>query len=138
MSYNFIFVLCPHYWQYFFSKSLFLGYYRVNYDDLSWQLIIDLLNSNDYDKVHLLNRNQLLEDAFNLAKAGLISYTVTLDLVSYLERETDYVPLYTFFKGLPSLNTYLTNTGEYYELFQVSKVFFENSTLFHIRSRGNR
>ncbi|GJQ73763.1 hypothetical protein Trydic_g18704 [Trypoxylus dichotomus] len=93
------------------------GYYRVNYGDL-WGPIIDYLNTNNYDTINPLSRSQLYDDAFNLARSGRISFNITMDLVRSLHRETDYIPLYSLFRGLTFLQPYLVNTGERYEIFK--------------------
>jgi aminopeptidase N len=71
-----------------------VGYYRVNYDENNWKRIIEILNSDDYTKIHVLNRAQLVDDALTLAFDGVISYDIALGVVSYLSRETDYIPWY--------------------------------------------
>lgn len=96
-----------------------LGYYRVNYDATNWALIANYLKSENYGNVHVVNRAQLVDDAFNLARSGRISYTVLLNLAEYISQETDYVPLYSLFRGLTYLNRYLSGT-EYYSKFKVS------------------
>lgn len=89
------------------------GYYRVNYDEDNWRLIIDYLNSNDYDKIHRLNRAQLLDDAFNLARSGRLAYQYAFNLATYLSRETDYIPWYSFFQALIFIDTELAASEEY-------------------------
>ncbi|GLV41002.1 uncharacterized protein CBL_04526 [Carabus blaptoides fortunei] len=73
------------------------GYYRVNYDDNLWSEIQKVLKSDDADKIHRLNRAQLIDDAMNLARAGQLDYTVALEIVDYLTTETDYYPWYSAF-----------------------------------------
>jgi aminopeptidase N len=67
-------------------------YYRVNYDETLWNLIINQLNGKDHKEIHILNRAQLIDDSLNLAKAGKISYSIPLEILSYLQNETDYIP----------------------------------------------
>ncbi|KAG7153834.1 Aminopeptidase N-like 2 [Homarus americanus] len=67
------------------------GYYRVNYDSITWQLLTGQLAS-DHKAIHLANRAQLLDDAFNLAQAGLLDYSTVLTATTYLEKEEDFVP----------------------------------------------
>lgn len=69
-----------------------LGYYRVNYDENNWKKIIKILNSDDYDKIHVLNRAQLVDDAMTFASDGVISYNIAFGIVSYLSRETNFIP----------------------------------------------
>ena len=45
------------------------GYYRVNYDDHNWNLLI-LQLMNDHSAIATVNRAQIIDDAMNLAKAG--------------------------------------------------------------------
>lgn len=68
------------------------GYYRVNYDRKNWQLIIKHLNSTNYKDIPTINRAQLVDDALNLARAGLLDYGTALDVTSYLAHETEYLP----------------------------------------------
>lgn len=68
------------------------SYYRVNYDDNLWNLLIEKINRNDFEEIHLLNRAQLVDDSLNLARAGKIEYNVPLGILRYLEKEADYVP----------------------------------------------
>lgn len=89
------------------------GYYRVNYDEDNWLLIADYLNSANYDKINRVNRAQLLDDAFNLARSGRLDYQYPLQLMRYLSRETDYIPLYSFFQALTFLNTEFAASEEY-------------------------
>lgn len=68
------------------------SYYRVNYDDNLWNLLIEQLNGEDYEEIHLLNRAQLVDDSLNLARAGKISYDVPFGILEYLHKESDYIP----------------------------------------------
>ena len=53
--------------KYFSSSSL--GYYRVNYDTQNWAALATALNQS-HEVIHLLNRAQIIDDAFNLARNG--------------------------------------------------------------------
>lgn len=68
------------------------GYYRVNYDANLWKLLIDQLGSDEFDKIHLLNRAQLVDDSLNLARAEMISYEIPFSILGYLSQELDYIP----------------------------------------------
>lgn len=48
----------------------------------------------------MLNRAQLIDDSFNLARAGKLNLTVPLKLTGYLEKEDDVVPWYSAMNGL--------------------------------------
>lgn len=67
------------------------GYYRVNYDAQNWQLLIDQLNFN-HSVIDVVNRATLIDDAFNLAMVGYINQATYLNLISYLQNETDFLP----------------------------------------------
>ena len=45
------------------------GYYRVNYHESNWDLLIQQLRS-DVESIHETNRAQLVDDAMNLARSG--------------------------------------------------------------------
>lgn len=68
------------------------SYYRVNYDNNLWKLLIQQLNGNNHEQIHLLNRAQLVDDSLNLARAGKIDYDIPLSILGYLIKEKDYVP----------------------------------------------
>ena len=88
------------------------GYYRVNYDKKNWRLIADQLN-RDHTKIHVINRAQLLDDAFNLAKSGMLDYETALSLTSYLSKETEYIPWSAALTGLSYVNKMLKRTSAY-------------------------
>lgn len=92
---------------YIFNKQQ-LGYYRVNYDLNNWKNLINVLNSEEFKKIHILNRAQLIDDAMVLAPGGYlnINYDIFFGILSYLERETEYTPWYAasiFFNQLYSI-----------------------------------
>lgn len=105
---------------------MFLGYYRVNYDETNWKLITDYLKGENFENIHVLNRAQLVDDAFNLARSGRLSYSVLFDLAEYIRQETDYAPLYSLFTGLTYLNRYLIGTDIYDE--------FKNFIVDHLQT----
>ena len=63
----------------------------MNYDTKNWELIIDTMMKN-HTAIHEANRAQVVDDALNLARAGLIDYEVALGLTNYLGKEFDYIP----------------------------------------------
>ncbi|XP_060525053.1 aminopeptidase N-like [Cylas formicarius] len=71
------------------------GFYRVNYDQELWSRIISVLMESP-DQIHVLNRAQVLDDIFNIAKIGDIDYNTTFKLSRYISKETEYYPLYTY------------------------------------------
>lgn len=71
------------------------GFYRVNYDELNWQLIIDHLKINR-SSFSSVTRAQLIDDSFNLARSTDLNATLALELATYLINETEYVPFSAF------------------------------------------
>ncbi|XP_057330693.1 aminopeptidase N-like [Microplitis mediator] len=97
------------------------GYYRVNYDEENWKLIIQYLKSNNYHKIHVLNRAQLIDDAFVLAEFGYLNYKIAFDLAKYLTLETEYVPWATFWEKMFRLFQFSSiSNSQYYESFKKS------------------
>lgn len=68
------------------------GYYRVNYDNYLWSLLLIQLNYANFEQIHVLNRAQLIDDSLNLAQADRIDYRVAFGILRYLSQETDHVP----------------------------------------------
>ncbi|KAJ8682245.1 hypothetical protein QAD02_018037 [Eretmocerus hayati] len=69
-----------------------IGYYRVKYDAENWQALIRILDSEKYQMIPTVARAGLIDDVFNLARAGYETYSLALDLIKYLPRETEYGP----------------------------------------------
>ncbi|XP_036887781.1 glutamyl aminopeptidase [Sturnira hondurensis] len=68
-----------------------IGFYRVNYEVPTWDLIATRLNTNPKD-FSSADRASLIDDAFALARAQLLDYKVALNLTKYLRLEEDYLP----------------------------------------------
>ncbi|XP_054706486.1 uncharacterized protein LOC129216302 [Uloborus diversus] len=67
----------------------FSGYYSINYDEEDWRKFGELL-LKDHTIFSPTDRINLLFDAFALASAGLLDYSVPLNLTRYLKKETDF------------------------------------------------
>lgn len=80
------------------------SYYRVNYDEQNWKLIIDELNGPNFNTIHPLNRAQLINDVWNFGIYDYISLKHSLDLINYVKQETDFIPLISAFKVFKSLS----------------------------------
>lgn len=91
------------------------GYYRVNYDTVSWRLITQQLNrdGDEYAKIHVYNRAQLIDDSYHLARAGLNNYNNVFAVMDYLEREVEYVPWAAADKAVVLLNRWLSGSTAY-------------------------
>lgn len=88
------------------------GYYRVNYDEQNWKLLIRQLNT-DHLAIHVINRAQIIDDAMDLARAGQLSYQTALGVIAYLEKEEEYVPWYSALENLHYLKQMFTRSGNY-------------------------
>lgn len=89
--------------QWFIFNKQQMGYYRVNYDFANWHALIVALNSDDYDKIHVLNRAQLIDDSLNFAAGGYLDYEVAFGILEYLSRETEYTAWYPADRFISSL-----------------------------------
>lgn len=49
--------------------------------------------------IHVINRAQLIDDSFNLARADKLHYSVPLRISSYLKIEEDVLPWYSVING---------------------------------------
>ncbi|XP_029010285.1 alanyl (membrane) aminopeptidase b, tandem duplicate 1 isoform X2 [Betta splendens] len=68
-----------------------VGYYRVNYDQGNWDRLLNTLGIN-HTLIQVINRAQLVDDAFNLARAQIIPTALALQTTKYLDKERDYMP----------------------------------------------
>ncbi|XP_069796403.1 aminopeptidase N-like isoform X2 [Narcine bancroftii] len=68
-----------------------VGIYRVNYDDKNWDKLLILLMKNR-DAIPVINRAQLIDDAFSLARGRHIRISRALETTHYLHTETEHLP----------------------------------------------
>jgi hypothetical protein len=86
----------------------------VNYDTRNWQLLIDQLNAN-HESIHVTNRAQIIDDALNLAVAGLLDYRLALAVTSYMHKEKEYIAWDAALSGLTHIDIMLSRTAAYGE-----------------------
>ncbi|XP_015667388.1 aminopeptidase N [Protobothrops mucrosquamatus] len=67
------------------------GYFRVNYNLENWQRLMNQLNE-DLQMIPVLNRAQIIDDAFNLARAKHVGTDLALNTTRYLALEREYLP----------------------------------------------
>lgn len=79
---------------------------------------MNYLKTENYSKIHALNRAQLLSDAFNSYKSDELDFDILLELLSYLVHEVDYVPWIPAIHILSYLSEFFKGTSIYPE-FQV-------------------
>lgn len=96
-----------------------LGFYRVNYDEDNWNAIINQLYK-DNKAIHVRNRAQLIDDAFNLALANKMGYQLVLQLTKYLQNEEELAPWYSAKNCFPYLLNRMRRNPDYYKNLKVS------------------
>lgn len=88
------------------------GYYRVNYDSQNWKLLAQQLLTN-HTAISVINRAQIMDDALNLAEAGILDYDTALDLTRYLENEKEYVPWDAALNSMGYIASMMSRTSGY-------------------------
>ncbi|KAM6269537.1 glutamyl aminopeptidase [Porphyrio hochstetteri] len=94
-----------------------IGFYRVNYDSENWNRLSNLL-VNNHRNLSAADRAGILDDAFSLARSGLVDYTVPLVLTRYLRNETDYLPWHRLISSATYLANMLEDDTDLYPRFQ--------------------
>ncbi|CAH1983246.1 unnamed protein product [Acanthoscelides obtectus] len=84
------------------------GFYRVNYDDTLWAEIEKALKSDSFDDIGELNRAQIVDDLFSLAKANKIPYSKALKVIKFISNDVSY---YTWFSANRGFNFLLDKIG---------------------------
>ncbi|KAH8382720.1 hypothetical protein KR009_004928 [Drosophila setifemur] len=74
--------------------------YKVNYDAKNWKLLIETLTNGDFERIHVINRAQLIDDILYLAWTGEQEYEIALGLISYLHKEREFLPWKTALDNL--------------------------------------
>ncbi|CRL07552.1 CLUMA_CG020517, isoform A [Clunio marinus] len=95
------------------------GYYRVNYDTRNWMALTDELNGVNFTRIHELNRAQLLDDSFNLARSDYLSFEIALNILKYLKHETSLAPLVAGLKSIDFLLSFLDQQDFFEDLHDV-------------------
>ncbi|KAL6254820.1 hypothetical protein P5V15_014155 [Pogonomyrmex californicus] len=80
------------------------GYYRINYSKENWLKIALYLDSKDHRKINVLNRAQLIDDAFHFLTTGKLDSFIFWELINYLHKEVDYIAWYPMFKALERMS----------------------------------
>lgn len=60
--------------------------------------------------IHPLNRAQIIDDLFSLAKDHKLDFVFALETLKYLSKETDPIPLYSALKHLEYLHKFYNPT----------------------------
>ncbi|KAJ6668826.1 hypothetical protein lerEdw1_012312 [Lerista edwardsae] len=94
-----------------------VGFYRVNYETQDWDDLAVIM-MNGHENFSLADRAGFLEDAFSLARAGLLNYTYALNLIRYLEKEEDYIPWHRAVAAVSYIGDMLKDDSILYPKFQ--------------------
>lgn len=89
-----------------------IGYYRVNYPLAEWKTLSDVLLKN-LSVFSISDRAHLLNDAFSLAEATQLDYSVALDLTRYLDNELEFIPWSVAYSKLAGIRNLMSNTDNY-------------------------
>nr|ADK11711.1 aminopeptidase N [Sitophilus oryzae] len=84
-------------------NNLQTGYYRVNYDSTLWTRLASALQQSNFSDIPDVNRAQIVNDAFNLARAGSLSYSSLFNITEFLASDTSYIVWYPAFSGFDFL-----------------------------------
>ncbi|KAH8238893.1 hypothetical protein KR038_005960 [Drosophila bunnanda] len=76
-----------------------MGYYRVQYDDHTWDLLAATLY-DDFRKIHVLSRAQIVSDVLFLHKNSRLGWGTTLNVLKYIVDEDEQEPLMAFVLGV--------------------------------------
>ncbi|XP_012224152.2 thyrotropin-releasing hormone-degrading ectoenzyme-like isoform X2 [Linepithema humile] len=98
--------LTPHHYMSTFDKNDWIilnlqqaGYYRINYDLGNWQKLADYLYEN-YTDIHVLNRAQIIDDAFYFLRQGQLNFLSFWNITKFLFKDADYVAWYPMIKAV--------------------------------------
>lgn len=103
------------------------GYYRVNYDNVTWFNIGRFLYHNDHRDIHVLNRAQIVDDAYHFLMEDKISLSSFVQLIAFLRKETDFIVWHSVMNVLQYMSPFFN--------FQESKYFKVRSNRKEIKSR---
>lgn len=99
--------------KYYILNTMQNGFYRVNYDEGNWMNISEALQKADHDNIHVMNRAQIVDDLFNLARAGIVKYEMAIDIIRYIKKEKNYIPwLSAFSHGLTFLSQRVSGAND--------------------------
>ncbi|KAJ8921489.1 hypothetical protein NQ315_003107 [Exocentrus adspersus] len=99
------------------------GFFRVNYDSSGWNNIRLALQRENFDGIVDLNRAQLVDDLFNLARVNRVQYSTVFSTVQFLVNETSYFP---WVPAISGLNFLLNRVGADSQLGQAISLFTLN------------
>lgn len=100
------------------------GFYRVDYDRTNWNLLLNTLKRENFGSIPVLNRAQMIDDAFHLAESSDRSFNLLFDLLRYLTNESDFVVWRAASRVLGQLELRLGGSDQH----KLLEVFIQNVT----------
>ncbi|XP_055489140.1 aminopeptidase Q-like isoform X1 [Leucoraja erinacea] len=88
------------------------AFYRVNYDDSNWHRLSLQLN-NDSSVIPVINRAQMISDAFHLAQVGHVDIETALEMTVYLAKEKEKLVWHSNIDHLKHIEFMLQATSSY-------------------------
>jgi len=74
---------------------------------MNLEIIASYLNFEEYKNIHVLNRAQLIDDAYYFWITNQLEYSMFRRLSDYLRRETDYIAWYPMFQAFRYISQFL-------------------------------
>lgn len=97
------------------GNCLKYGHYRVNYDEKNWYALIKQLNM-DYKAIDVINRGQIIDDAWSLVKADELEVEIALGTLEFLNEDDSLGPWRAAAAEMSYLKTRLIRTDTYKDL----------------------
>nr|AWT23001.1 aminopeptidase N8 [Hyphantria cunea] len=88
------------------------GFYKVNYDQRSWELIASLLKGQQRTIIHHLNRAKIVNDLFAFLYGDEVDFSLLHNILEFLSEEDEYSVWLAALNGFKNLrNSYLGNNN---------------------------
>ena len=88
------------------------GYYRVKYEEDEWLKFAKVLQDN-HEVLSTKDRAHLLNDAFSLAEAQYLAYSIPLSMTKYLKKERSLLPWETLYDQFVTMGNLLQSSDIY-------------------------
>ena len=88
------------------------GYYRVKYEEDEWLKFAKVLQDN-HEVLSTKDRAHLLNDAFSLAEAQYLAYSIPLSMTKYLKKEKSLLPWETLYDQFVTMGNLLQSSDIY-------------------------
>ncbi|XP_032687737.1 glutamyl aminopeptidase-like [Odontomachus brunneus] len=84
-----------------------VGYYRVNYDSRNWLLLAEYLQSANSTPIAVLNRAQIVNDAFYFTTFWKMESQLFFDVIKFLNEESNYIVWHPMFNIFSYMSAFL-------------------------------